>query len=57
MKHAVSVRRTLRKAWELDDAAQAERLIRDLAKLMGACDCRLVLQNLPNGRFLLGAIG
>ncbi len=30
-KHVASVRRTLRKAWELDDAAEAERLIRDLA--------------------------
>ena len=28
------VRQTLRKAWELDDDAEAERLIRDLAKRM-----------------------
>ena len=33
-KHVASVRRTLRKAWELDDAAEAERLIRDLARRM-----------------------
>jgi putative transposase len=33
-KHVTSVRRTLRKAWELDDAAEAERVIRDLAKRM-----------------------
>ena len=33
-KHVASVRRTLRKAWELDDAADAERLIRDLARRM-----------------------
>jgi putative transposase len=33
-KHVASVRRTLRKAWELDDDAEAERLIRDLAKRM-----------------------
>jgi transposase-like protein len=29
-----SVRTTLRKAWEMDDALQAERLIKDLAKRM-----------------------
>lgn len=33
-KHVASVRRTLRKAWELDDAADVERLIRDLARRM-----------------------
>jgi putative transposase len=33
-KHVASVRRTLRKAWELDDDAEAERLIRDLAMRM-----------------------
>ena len=33
-KHVASVRRALRKAWELDDAAEAERLIRDLARRM-----------------------
>jgi transposase-like protein len=33
-KHVASVRRTLRKAWELDDAAEAERLIRELARRM-----------------------
>lgn len=33
-KHLASVRRTLRKAWELDDAAAAERLIRNLARHM-----------------------
>jgi transposase-like protein len=33
-KHVASVRRTLRKAWEFDDAAEAERLIRDLARRM-----------------------
>ena len=33
-KHVASVRRTLRQAWELDDAAKAERLIRELAKRM-----------------------
>jgi len=33
-KHVATVRRTLRKAWELDDAAEAERLIRDLARRM-----------------------
>jgi putative transposase len=33
-KHVASVRRTLRKAWELDDVAEAERLIRDLARRM-----------------------
>jgi transposase-like protein len=33
-KQVASVRRTLRKAWELDDAAEAERLIRDLARRM-----------------------
>ena len=29
-----SVRRTLRQAWELDDAAKAERLIRNLARTL-----------------------
>jgi transposase-like protein len=33
-RHVASVRRTMRKAWELDDAAEAERLIRDLARRM-----------------------
>jgi transposase-like protein len=33
-QHVASVRRTSRKAWELDDAAEAERLIRDLALRM-----------------------
>jgi hypothetical protein len=33
-KHIATVRGTLRKAWELDDAAEAERLIRDLARRM-----------------------
>jgi transposase-like protein len=33
-KHVASVRRTLRKAWELDDATEVERLIRDLARRM-----------------------
>lgn len=33
-KHVASVRRTLPKAWELDDPAGAERLIRDLARRM-----------------------
>jgi len=33
-KHVASVRSTLRKAWEMDDANAAERLIRDLAKRM-----------------------
>jgi putative transposase len=33
-KHVASVRSTLRKAWEMDDASAAERLIRDLAKRM-----------------------
>ncbi len=33
-KHVASVRRTLRKAWELDDATKAERLIRELARRM-----------------------
>lgn len=33
-KHVASVRATLRKAWEMDDASAAERLIRDLAKRM-----------------------
>ena len=33
-KHIASVRKTLRKAWELDDTAKAERLIRDLARRM-----------------------
>jgi transposase-like protein len=33
-KHVTSVRRTLRKARELDDAAETERVIRDLAKRM-----------------------
>ena len=31
-KHVASVRRTLRKAWEMDDAAQAERLLTDLSR-------------------------
>jgi putative transposase len=31
-KHVASVRSALRKAWEMDDASAAERLIRDLAK-------------------------
>jgi putative transposase len=31
-KHVASVRSTLRKAWEMDDAGAAERLIKDLAK-------------------------
>ena len=31
-KHVASVRRTLRQAWEQDDAAEAERLFRDLAR-------------------------
>jgi transposase-like protein len=31
-KHVASVRRALRKAWELDDDVEAERLIRDLAR-------------------------
>jgi hypothetical protein len=29
--HVATVRPTLRKAWELDDAAEAEHIIRDLA--------------------------
>ena len=33
-KYVASVRTTLRKAWEMDDALQAERLIKDLAKRM-----------------------
>lgn len=33
-KYVASVRNVLRKAWELDDAAEAERLIKDLAKRM-----------------------
>jgi putative transposase len=33
-KHVTSVRWTLRKAWEPDDAAETERVIRDLAKRM-----------------------
>ena len=33
-KHVAGVRATLRKAWEMDDASAAERLIRDLAKRM-----------------------
>jgi putative transposase len=33
-KHVTSLRRTLRKAWELDDAAETERVIRGLAKRM-----------------------
>ena len=33
-KHIASVRSTLRKAWEMDDAGEAERLIKDLAKRM-----------------------
>ena len=33
-KHIASVRKTLRKAWELDDVAKAERLIKDLARRM-----------------------
>jgi transposase-like protein len=33
-KYVTSVRTTLRKAWEMDDALQAERLIKDLAKRM-----------------------
>jgi transposase-like protein len=31
-KYVASVRTTLRKAWEMDEALEAERLIRDLAK-------------------------
>lgn len=31
-KYVASVRSTLRKAWEMDDAGAAERLIKDLAK-------------------------
>jgi hypothetical protein len=33
-KHVASIRATLRKAWEMDDASAAERLIKDLAKRM-----------------------
>lgn len=33
-KRAASVRSTLRKAWEMEDASVAERLIKDLAKRM-----------------------
>lgn len=33
-KYVASIRATLRKAWEMDDAGAAERLIRDLAKRM-----------------------
>ena len=33
-KLVASVRTTLRKAWEMDDVAEAERLLRDLAKRM-----------------------
>ena len=33
-KHIASVRTTLRKAWEMDDTLEAERLLKDLAKRM-----------------------
>jgi transposase-like protein len=33
-KHIASVKRTLRAAWEMDDAAQADRLVRDLVERM-----------------------